>query len=651
MEVNFFPMMQKKRYTDLPFQGKSESFIRLYNRKMKDIPLKATIIRAINDKTNLLGEGMSKKGYNFPGFKDYVIRVYKKLFQNTDLESSFVKPSGNYLDLIEEVVLCIPDKIDIVKKKTGRSVGVDNYAQRIGIENFPPLRNVSVSREESLNALKNYESLSSFPLKSFKLAYTQIKQFCKQRGFQFDIISPNNILVDVKNRRINLIDPVTPEVNEPVYGKDVDFNKKHGADSLYPVLCDFIMHKEHLQNLTDTEKLRWQKAVHTIILKCIQAGKESGYERNIEQLKGMYSLVSNFWQGDELIVRYQKFLDMYADAVNQSKIIQTAVNYRNSIKERISAIKKLDTFDFNLLKPVFEQILEAPHQPKVEFPEIIDALLDKLKDYDDIKLLLPALTKLFDKEIFYTTKKRLYNIFIKVEPENEKFKEEISKSARNPLEKVLYKKELMLLNIPECQTSSGFPDLSEDLINKICISRTCSNSSKAQKISLNNMIEAYKYIESAKNRKPGIQDLIELHKTVLKNTPGEEHITGRLRTPETDEIVRQIFHIKQTGKKPACDYSNSEDVVKDLEKLEQYLNANYDTMDTFDLAANLFSEIIRIHPFVNGNGRATRLFVEQSLLNKGYRLEKWPEEALYRKIYTTEQLSCHLKQNSTKINY
>ena len=74
-------------------------------------------------------------------------------------------------------------------------------------------------------------------------------------------------------------------------------------------------------------------------------------------------------------------------------------------------------------------------------------------------------------------------------------------------------------------------------------------------------------------------------------------------------------------------------------------------MDTFDLAANLFSEIIRIHPFVNGNGRATRLFVEQSLLNKGYRLEKWPEEALYRKIYTTEQLSCHLKQNSTKINY
>ena len=70
-------------------------------------------------------------------------------------------------------------------------------------------------------------------------------------------------------------------------------------------------------------------------------------------------------------------------------------------------------------------------------------------------------------------------------------------------------------------------------------------------------------------------------------------------------------------------------------------------MDTFDLAAEIFSETIRIHPFLNGNGRATRLFVEQFLLSKGYVLEKWPEEALYRKICTNEQLSQALRKNCT----
>ena len=87
-------------------------------------------------------------------------------------------------------------------------------------------------------------------------------------------------------------------------------------------------------------------------------------------------------------------------------------------------------------------------------------------------------------------------------------------------------------------------------------------------------------------------------------------------------------------------------MVEDLKKLDEYINKNYDTMDCFTHAANIFSEVIRIHPFLNGNGRAARLFTEEFLLSKGYRLDKWPEEILYRKIYSADELAEYIRQSS-----
>jgi len=72
----------------------------------------------------------------------------------------------------------------------------------------------------------------------------------------------------------------------------------------------------------------------------------------------------------------------------------------------------------------------------------------------------------------------------------------------------------------------------------------------------------------------------------------------------------QIFNIKKSLKNTVNPYSDSKDVVSDLNKLENYIKANYNKMDAFQLAANIFNEIIQINPFLNGNGRATRLFTE-----------------------------------------
>lgn len=652
MQILFNP-----QYTNLQFQGRNDTFWKAYNREMNGIPLKDTILKSISDENNLLGEGLSKKGYGLAGIKDYVIRIYKNCFRKEDLDREFVKPKNDYLNTLEGVVLCIPGKIDIVKKKTGESLGVDKYAERIQVTDSHPLRDVKVTREETLKALNIYEKLKDFPVKSYKQAYLQMKKFCKKTGFQFDIISPNNILIDTKAKKINLIDPVTPKVNKPVHGDNADFSKYHGCDSLYPVICDFIMQKEHLENLTADEKLKWKKSINVIIAKCISAGKIAGFDRNIKQLRVLYERIERFWNTNELCNRYDNFIDMYSGIINQEKTITAALNYKNSEQERIKEISRLDAANFEEIKPVFEKILEAPHQPKVEFPEIINAVLDKVFEYgSDAKSLVPALELLFDKEIFCTTKKRLYRLFIALEPENKKFLDEIGKSAKNPIEKMLFKQEFTDLYKKSGKHSQEIykdavsgATIPQELADKLWISRTCTNTGSMQEISIKNMIKAYNYIESVKNRKPEVADLVKLHKIVLADTPEQELIGGRLRTPETDELVRQIFHVTKDPKSVVNDYSASKDVVEDLKKLDEYINKNYDTMDCFTHAANIFSEVIRIHPFLNGNGRVARLFTEEFLLSKGYRLDKWPEEILYRKIYSADELAEYIRRSSNFI--
>lgn len=652
MQILFNP-----QYTNLQFQGRNDTFWKAYNREMNGIPLKDTILKSISDENNLLGEGLSKKGYGLAGIKDYVIRIYKNCFKKEDLDREFVKPKNDYLNTLEGVVLCIPGKIDIVKKKTGESLGVEKYAERIQVTDSHPLRDVKVTREETLKALNIYEKLKDFPVKSYKQAYLQMKKFCKKTGFQFDIISPNNILIDTKAKKINLIDPVTPKVNKPVHGDNADFSKYHGCDSLYPVICDFIMQKEHLENLTADEKLKWKKSINVIIAKCISAGKIAGFDRNIKQLRVLYERIERFWNTNELCNRYDNFIDMYSGTINQEKTITVALNYKNSEQERIKEISRLDAANFEEIKPVFEKILEAPHQPKVEFPEIINAVLDKVFEYgSDAKSLVPALELLFDKEIFCTTKKRLYRLFIALEPENKKFLDEIGKSAKNPIEKMLFKQEFTDLYKKSGKHSQEIykdavsgATIPQELADKLWISRTCTNTGSMQEISIKNMIKAYNYIESVKNRKPEVADLVKLHKIVLADTPEQELIGGRLRTPETDELVRQIFHVTKDPKSVVNDYSASKDVVEDLKKLDEYINKNYDTMDCFTNAANIFSEVIRIHPFLNGNGRAARLFTEEFLLSKGYRLDKWPEEILYRKIYSADELAEYIRRSSNFI--
>lgn len=659
----FFQTNKDTTTSNLTFKSRAKTFLKKYNSQLKNTPLKETILKSIQNEANFLGEGKSKKGYNLIGFKDYVIRIYKEHFKPEDLDLGFQEPSKNYLNTLNEVILSIPNKIDIVKKKTGKSIGVNNYSERIKVGQNP-LQNIYISREETLESLHIYEQLKDFPLDSYKQAYSQLKKFCKKPGYQFDIISPNNILIDTKLKKINLIDPVSPAVNKPVHGEHTDLSYYHGCDSLYPTLCDFLLQEEHFKNLNLDEILRWQNAIRKIIAKCILAGNQNGLTKNTKKLRILYNRIDNFWKSKENCRRYDNFQNLYSETINFSHTIINALNHKNPEETRINAIKNLNAADFEELLPIFKKLILAPHQPKVEIPEILNPTLDKIAEYNQNAIkIIPTLEKLFNKELFFTTKKRLYNLFISLQPDNKTFLEEMKKSSLNPFEKTLYEKEFHKLKTLSSKMKSkqkleveeiyktflNGDRIPKNIVDKLWISRTCTTSNSAQNTALKNMLNGYSYIEAHKNQIPRISDLIELHKIILNNTPNEGHLAGTLRTPETDHFIKQIFKIKKNIKKPVNPYSESKDVVNDLKQFDNFIQSNYETMDTFLLASHIFSEAIRIHPFLNGNGRATRLFVEQFLLSKGYNLTRWPEESLYRKIVSVEKLAEYLKSCSEKI--
>lgn len=64
-------------------------------------------------------------------------------------------------------------------------------------------------------------------------------------------------------------------------------------------------------------------------------------------------------------------------------------------------------------------------------------------------------------------------------------------------------------------------------------------------------------------------------------------------------------------------YATAKDTPKKLEELRQWYLANKDTMDPVELAARFQHAFVSIHPYVDGNGRASRLLMDKILAEHG----------------------------------
>lgn len=111
--------------------------------------------------------------------------------------------------------------------------------------------------------------------------------------------------------------------------------------------------------------------------------------------------------------------------------------------------------------------------------------------------------------------------------------------------------------------------------------------------------------EIAKGNEPITERLItEIHTLILKGIDNRN--AGRYRNVPV--LISGAKHV------PPQPYA----VPLEMEKLMQWYNDNKDTLHPIELASEMHERLVTIHPFIDGNGRTSRLLMNLILLRWGY---------------------------------
>lgn len=164
---------------------------------------------------NLLGKGYSHSVYKIPDCDDYVLRIAssrnpgdfsKESIKLTEVEDNldvnigqvvgFIHGDDNFLGVIQ-----------ILKKQAGTPIG-NPPSEIIFIEDTDILRpgeEIYESKNRKNKYAKSLKELADLPVESYEKLIKDLQK-ASDKGYYFDYLNSNNLLVDSKNKSINLID-------------------------------------------------------------------------------------------------------------------------------------------------------------------------------------------------------------------------------------------------------------------------------------------------------------------------------------------------------------------------------------------------------------------------------------------------------------
>lgn len=132
-----------------------------------------------------------------------------------------------------------------------------------------------------------------------------------------------------------------------------------------------------------------------------------------------------------------------------------------------------------------------------------------------------------------------------------------------------------------------------------------------------NYLEALDRVPEFANREPfTVDDLLEIHGIVTKETLDNPQDEGVLR----DRQVRVINDFGETVFIPPL----TEDVPELIDEFWGWLNSpDIEEIDSVIVAGLTHYEMVRIHPFIDGNGRTARIMVTLVLYKRGFDLKRF----------------------------
>ncbi len=136
---------------------------------------------------------------------------------------------------------------------------------------------------------------------------------------------------------------------------------------------------------------------------------------------------------------------------------------------------------------------------------------------------------------------------------------------------------------------------------------TIKGKSLREHLDVTNQMEAIKFIENfVKGKRGKIKegDILELHRITLKGI--SDRWAGKYKTAQNRILGSRL--------KTTPPYL----VPEEMRHLVNAIKKNPHKYNTIELAAFVHHELVRIHPFLDGNGRCARLLANLILMKNGY---------------------------------
>ena len=276
------PKLQQDTFVksnNVSFKGKNEDdFISWAN----ETNFKNEIGKILTNPDLILGKGYNHTAYRIPGNEDYVLRIGRSsdgFYENADWENSKITNIEDknltinigqpiaYIEAQSEKVFPVP--VEVLKKQTGEVLGIKAY-QTLLADEFGTLRKGEIPYEDI--SRKEYyansvHEVSKLPVEAFEKLIEELK-IAGEAGYYFDHLNSNNLLVDAKNQKINLIDmekgPNSPRCDAILYAlTNISYYSTYTSYYTEP-----LMSEEQKNQVTDDTV--------TIIKKFIIAMKNKG---------------------------------------------------------------------------------------------------------------------------------------------------------------------------------------------------------------------------------------------------------------------------------------------------------------------------------------------------------------------------------------
>jgi len=133
-----------------------------------------------------------------------------------------------------------------------------------------------------------------------------------------------------------------------------------------------------------------------------------------------------------------------------------------------------------------------------------------------------------------------------------------------------------------------------------------------------NYFEALDKIPDFASRNPfTLNDLLEIHKTITKDTLEKPEYEGTIRPVQV--IIGNPVTKEVTFRPPP-----TEEVLKLIEDFLEWFNSPiiYE-LNSVIVAGLIHYELVRIHPFIDGNGRTARIMATMLLYKRGFDLKRF----------------------------